>query len=430
LRRTGAVISILALAVIVAAAALWLIRAPEILPLNAPPASSGFAPSLVARGAQLAAAGACNSCHTVGTRSLSGGVRFGTPFGTLYSTNITPDPRAGIGLWSETAFVRAMRMGVSRDGNQLYPVFPYDHFRLLSDADLHALYAWTMTRAPLRSEPRGNALHFPFNVRPLLKLWKLFFLKAPMQSAADSSARGIYLTEGLAHCGACHTHRNLLGAERDSDPLSGGEVDGWEAYALNGQSVAPVPWTADALFKYLHDGWDAEHGVAYGPMAAVIAELRHAAPSDVREIARAVAARMPRRAAAAPPSAAAPDRSSRGAAVFAATCVNCHDGSRTLPFGGIALQYSSAVSSPSPRNLIRLVLHGIAATDGVPSAIMPGFDGAISDEDLMSLLQYVRVQFSQRPAWGDLEQEIAGVRKAGAGEEPHRAEPGALRDGD
>jgi mono/diheme cytochrome c family protein len=255
-----------------------------------PPGPLTFDAALVKRGRDLAAIGNCNDCHTVrGAKNFAGGLPVPTPFGTIFSSNITPDAETGIGRWSEAAFRRAMRSGVNREGQHLYPTFPYDHFTNVSDEDDRALYAFLMTRQPVRAPARENQLSFPFNQRFAIAGWKLLFLRHgtyqpdPRQSAEWN--RGAYLVEGLAHCGACHTPRNALGAERNSAQFAGGDVDNWHAYALNDQSHAPVPWDADALFAYLRDGWHPDHGTARGPMAEVVRNLSSVPSSDVRAIA-------------------------------------------------------------------------------------------------------------------------------------------------
>ena len=235
-----------------------------------------------------------------------------TPFGTIYSSNITPDAETGIGRWSEAAFRRAMRSGVDRDGQHLYPTFPYDHFTNVSDEDDRALYAYLMTRQPVRAPARENQLSFPLDQRVVIAGWKLLFLRrGTYQPDSTKSAewnRGAYLVEGLAHCGACHTPRNALGAERASAPFAGGDVDNWHAYAINAQSPAPVPWDADALFAYLRDGWHPDHGVARGPMAEVVSNLSSVPDSDVRAIATYMAGVF---------GAPTPDRKRRGEEVLA-----------------------------------------------------------------------------------------------------------------
>src|SRR5687768_14305547 len=190
-----------------------------------PPPRAAFDADVIAKGAQLAAMGNCNVCHTApGGKAYAGGRPLKTPFGTVYGTNITPDPETGIGRWSEAAFARAMREGLDREGRHLYPVFPYDHFTKMTDEDIRALYAFVMTRQPVRAETPPNELPFPFNVRSAIGVWKHLYFEPgrfrpdPAQSAEWN--RGAYLAEGLGHCGACHTPRNLVGAEKKSQDFA------------------------------------------------------------------------------------------------------------------------------------------------------------------------------------------------------------------
>src|SRR4051812_27637264 len=261
------------------------------------PDTASFGPDLVKHGAQLAAVGNCIACHTVpGGKAFAGGLAVPTPFGTIYSTNITPDEPTGIGAWSEGAFRRAMREGTDRDGIHLYPAFPYDHFTLVSDEDDRALYAYLMTRQPVEATAPRNDLVFPLNIRPLVAAWDLLFLEEgpyrPDPGQSDEWNRGTYLAEGLGHCGACHTPRNPLGAERRAAAFSGGEAEGWVAYAINSQSPAPIPWNRDSLAFYLRHGFHQEHGVSRGPMAEVTGNLAGLPDQDVAAIATYVASLM------------------------------------------------------------------------------------------------------------------------------------------
>jgi mono/diheme cytochrome c family protein len=317
-----------------------------------PPAPQSFDSALVKRGRDLAAIGNCNDCHTVrGGKDFAGGLPVPTPFGTVYSSNITPDPETGIGRWPEAAFRRAMQSGVDRDGRHLYPTFPYDHFTHVSDEDDRALYAYLMTRRPVHAPARENQLSFPFNQRVAVAGWKLLFLRhgAYQPDAAKSAEwnRGLYLVEGLAHCGACHTPRNALGAEKARDAFGGGDVDNWHAYAINRHSPAPVPWDADALFIYLRQGFHPDHGVARGPMAQVVSNLSEVPESDVRAIAIYMAdmfgAPTPDRKRSADEvlaqakSAPAPSPSSgnaAGASIYAAACAACHGSDGRRPMAG------------------------------------------------------------------------------------------------
>ena len=200
-----------------------------------------------------------------------------TPFGTVYATNITPDPDTGIGQWSEAAFRRAMRDGIDRAGHHLYPVLPYPHFTRASDDDIAAMYAFLMTRTAVHATPPPNELPFPLNHRFLLAGWNLLFLSPgpwhPDPAHDATWNRGDYLVEAIGHCGACHTPHNALGAEKASQALAGGEAEDWYAPPLQAASPATQPWTQDALANYLRTGFDAHHGAAAGPMTAVTEEL-------------------------------------------------------------------------------------------------------------------------------------------------------------
>jgi len=408
----------------------------EIAPI-ARPDSASFDPQSVMRGAELAAAGNCIACHTVpGGKAFAGGLALPTPFGTIYSTNITPDEATGIGRWSEAAFQRAMRKGVDRGGNRLYPVFPYDHFTLVSDADDRALYAYLMTRQPVAATPPRNGLPFPLNIRPLMAAWNLLsFKEGPFEPDARQSAewnRGAYLAQGLGHCGACHTPRNALGAEKRSQAFSGGEAEGWVAYAINGASPAPIPWDKDSLAFYLRHGFHQEHGISRGPMAEVTGNLAGLPDDDVAAIAtyivslmgtpstdrqkqveqlRNIASGGTVEAAASGDSQGLPGATQdRGAAIYRSACATCHESRRPLPFGGLAFDLSTAVHAPNPQNIVNVVLFGLPPADGESSAVMPAFGGALSDGDVVALLQHLRRTFTQAPDWDGLQKQVADTR--------------------
>jgi mono/diheme cytochrome c family protein len=395
-----------------------------------PPGRGSFDQALVSEGARLAAVGNCTSCHTKpGGSSFAGSFAVPTPFGTIYSSNITPDPETGIGRWSQAAFNRAMREGVRRDGSHLYPAFPYDHFTNVSDDDNKALYAFLMTRPAVRQMPPPNDLPFPINVRLVLAGWKLlFFHEGAYENVASQSAewnRGAYLVNGLGHCGACHTPRNLLGAEKAGSHFAGGVAEGWSAYALNEASPAPVPWTVDAVSDYLRKGWHPDHGVANGPMGEVTGNLGPLPDSDIHAIATYVVSLMgtpsaqrtqqgeeARKAAGQPQPIAvsAETPAGRGAAIYQAACATCHDGSRPQPFGGLNFHLSSAINAPDPQNVINTVLFGLPAASGRQSAIMPGFAASMTDAEIGDLLAYLRENFAKKPAWSDAAQKIADTR--------------------
>jgi mono/diheme cytochrome c family protein len=424
-RILASVIAIIVLAAAVAAfAVIW---RPAIAAID-PPAPASFDAALVKRGRMLAAIGNCSDCHTVrGAKAFAGGLPVPTPFGTIYSSNITPDPETGIGRWPEAAFRRAMRSGVDRDGRHLYPTFPYDHFTNVSDDDDRALYAYLMTRPPVHAPARANELPFPLDQRFVIAGWKLLFLRHGTVQPDDRKTaewnRGAYLVEGLAHCGACHTPRNALGAERKSVQFAGGDVDNWHAYAINAQSPSPVPWDADALFIYLRDGWHPDHGVARGPMAQVVSNLSSVPESDIRAIATYMADQFgtptpdrKRRGdeALTQAKSSAPQASTTnaaGAAIYAAACAGCHETGRPLPYGGVNLGLSTAISAPDARNAANIVLSGVRPIEGERSPIMPGFAASMDDGQIAALLNYLRARFSGQPAWTEIAKTIEDARR-------------------
>lgn len=419
----------------------------EIAPVE-PPARSTFDTALITRGAQLAAIGDCNACHTAPEgRAYAGGFPLHTQFGTIHGTNITPDAQTGIGRWSQAAFTRALREGVDREGRHLYPAFPYDHFTLLGDDDINALYAFFMTREPVRAERPVNDLPFPLNIRTMVAGWKLLFLeRAAFQPDPAQSAewnRGAYLVQGLGHCGACHTPRNALGAEQKKQYLAGGDIEGWHAPAINAASPAPVPWTAESLFQYLRHGASDRHEVAAGPMAPVVHNLGGVPESEVRAIATYVASvigpadaqrqqRADKAIAIARSAQAAvgeyvpePDKQVRastdakvhsGAPLYAGSCASCHGSAQRPPGAASAdalhLSLSSSVSMRTPTNLIRIILQGMAPPDGERGSFMPGFAGAYTDAQIASIVSYLRASYSDGPEWRDVEREVRDVRQS------------------
>jgi nicotinate dehydrogenase subunit B len=388
-----------------------------------------FSEATIARGRQLAALGDCAVCHTELNGVLNAGGRpLETPFGTIYSTNITPDIETGIGAWSYPAFERAMREGIHRDGRQLYPAFPYTHFARTTDADLQALYAFLMAQTPVRAEPRKNALAFPFNWRPLLAGWNaLFHRDGAFEADATKSAtwnRGAYLVESLGHCSACHSPRNALGAEKTNAYLAGGFAEGWEAPALTSLSQAPIPWSEDELFAYLRSGESRFHGVAAGPMAPVVKELATLPDEDIRAMAvylgsfnanaisqpdqNALAARLESQTLA-----RAAAVSSFGARLYEGACAVCHQVGGPPLFGSRpSLALNSNVHAAVPDNLIQVILHGIASPVSSDLGYMPGFKDSMTDDHIAELVSYLRRQFApDKPAWTDVPAAVNRIRQ-------------------
>ena len=406
---------------------------PAIAPI-ARPAPSAFDPALVRQGALLVSAGYCSTCHTAaGGAPLAGGYPIDTQFGTIYSTNITPDVETGIGAWSETAFRRAMREGVRRDGAHLFPAFPYDHFTRLTDADIAALYAYLMTQPPVRAPARGNTVPFPLNIRMLQAGWKLlFFRPVPFSpnSAKDATwNRGAYLAEGLSHCGACHTPRNGLGAENKDRTYAGGLIDGWIAPPLDRTNPSPVPWSRDELTAYLSTGVSRFHGTAAGPMAAVPRGLSRLPQSDIEAIAtyfadRNGSAALAAQGAAAIGQAQVANRVGTGlqyapaARLYTAACASCHYNGASGPNPlRPDLALNSAVNLDDPTNLIRVVLYGIDARDGAPGVVMPAFGRGFTNADVARIAAYLRATRTNKPAWPDLEAKVAAIRAQDRGQQ-------------
>ena len=394
----------------------------------APPLANEFAADAIARGEMLAGVGDCVVCHTAhGGKPFAGGLPLTSGFGTIYSTNITPDPDTGIGRWSEAAFARAMHEGVARDGSHLFPAFPYDHYTKVRDDDVKALYAFFMTREPVRAEAKSSTLPFPLNVRALQAGWKLLFFRdgvfRPDPAKSDEWNRGAYLAEGLGHCSACHTPRNSLGAEKPSAAYAGAMVDGWLAPALTSANPAPMPWTDDELAGYLGTGATALHGSAAGPMSPVVHEgLAKLSEADVRAIATYFAERndSQSRASTAQQTLAktmtlahrdARGDSSDGADLYVAACESCHYNGGAMPLTvRPELALNSALTGPDPANLIHVILDGISKPAGMPIVFMPGFAHSFSDADIATLAAYLRRTRTSEPPWQDLQATIAKLR--------------------
>ena len=381
------------------------------------------------RGRELAALGNCVTCHTSAQgKPNAGGLGIQTPFGTVYSTNLTPDPQTGIGLWSQQAFNRAMREGISRDGHHLYPAFPYTSFTRINDEDLAALYGWLMSQEPVRQATPETKLAFPFSLRPVMAFWNALYLTPgpsakPVQTEVERSPawlRGEYLVNGLGHCSACHTSRDALGGERSGLAyLSGATVDGWQAPALNARSPSPVPWTETAFYDYLRNGHSVEHGSASGPMAPVVRQLAQVPDTDIAAMAHYLASfQAPvtgQTAQAYIAQAAASEPLLLGPAqrMFQAACASCHhdgDGPRLIGVN-IPLALSTGMHSAQPDNVIRVILEGIRKPASDQIGFMQGFAKQFDDQQLSELLAYMRSRFAPtQPSWQNLEQKIGVIR--------------------
>jgi nicotinate dehydrogenase subunit B len=427
----GAFASAAAMAAAVVSIAALALPWRSIAPIARPDPST-YSAATIAKGRQLAALGDCAVCHTRANGAINAGGRpLQTPFGIIYSTNITPHVETGIGAWSYPAFERAMREGIHRDGKHLYPAFPYNHFAKTADADLQALYAYLMAQPAVKSVSPETRLAFPFNLRPLMAGWNALFHNSatyapdPAQSAAWN--RGAYLVEGLGHCGACHSPRNPLGAERAEAYLAGGFAEGWEAPPLTSLSQAPIPWNEDELFAYLRSGESRFHGVAAGPMAPVVKELAALPDDDIRAMAvylgsfnekpigkaaqDALAAKLESSAGMQAVSASSP-----GARLYDGACAVCHKVGGAPLFGSRpSLALNSNLHSTAPDNLIQVILHGIAAPVSSDLGYMPGFKDSFNDRQVAELVSYLRRQFApDKPPWTGIDAAIRRLRQATA----------------
>jgi mono/diheme cytochrome c family protein len=250
---------------------------------------------LVARGAYLANAADCETCHTDKEhhgQPYAGGRALATPFGTFYSPNITPDPETGIGSWSEAQFLRALRLGVRPDGANYFPVFPYPSFTKITDQDARAIKAYLFSLPAVRQANRTHDVSFPFSWRFLQTGWKLlFFNPGPFRPAPERSAaynRGAYLVTALAHCGECHTPRNWFGA-MESDRFLAGNPNGPDGKRVPNITSDPKTgigkWSEDEIVGLLTDGHTPEFDFVSGAMGEVVTTTARLSEEDRRAIA-------------------------------------------------------------------------------------------------------------------------------------------------
>ena len=386
----------------------------EIAPIARPDPGS-FDKAVVERGRVLANYGDCFACHArPDGPPFAGNLPLKTPFGTIHTTNITPDVDTGIGTWSREAFRRSMKDGVDRKGRHLYPAFPYDHFTKVKDADIDAIYAYLMAAVePVRETTRGNDFGFPYSIRATLAVWKFLFLDTtpfrPDPSKDVEWNEGAYLVEGLGHCAACHSPRNFMGA-RTTPAYGGGSAEGWYAPPLNKDNLSQQPWTKVELVVYLMDGWHARHGMAAGPMTPVVDALHRQNEIDVFTIAayvgtlragekpidtdvmRTAALKLEWGNPEAPP---VPPEFSAGAKVFEARCAQCHrSNGATVP---LALQTS--IHAPAPDSVVQAIRHGIRPPVGALGRSMPAFGEQVSEAELSALVRFLRARFSAKSPW-------------------------------
>ena len=362
----------------------------------------------VSRGRYLTDAADCQACHTIeGGLPFAGGRAFKTRFGTLYSSNITPDRETGIGAWSAGDFLRAVHKGVRPDGTHLYPAFPYAAYTYLTDDDVQAIWAYLRSVPAVKNPIPANDLAFPFNQRWLMGIWSGLFNPdrrfAPNARQSPEWNRGAYLAEGLAHFGDCHTPRNLLQALDNRRKFSGALTAGWRAYNITGHPMTGVgAWSDDDLAQYLAAGHAANHGTASGPMGeAVDLSLSRLVPSDIRALVTYIRSIPPiassdfpavrtKAADAIPWSGAEVSTESLGKQVFAGACAGCHGWTGASPLVDRAtLVGSRAVNDPTAVNVVQMVLSGSAGG-------MPAFGAAYSDAEIAAVANYVTARFGAK----------------------------------
>ncbi|WCM91609.1 cytochrome c [Acidovorax sp. NCPPB 2350] len=384
---------------------------------DGPPAAPATA-QVIARGEYLARAGNCMACHTAaGGAPFAGGRGIETPFGTVYSSNLTPDPETGLGAWSGVAFWRALHHGRSRDGRLLYPAFPYPSYTHVTREDSDALHAYLRSLPPVRQPGRPHALDFPYGTQAALAVWRALFFRpgglAPDPGRPAAWNRGRYLVQGLGHCAACHSPRNALGATRDAGALRGGliPVQNWYAPALDTPREAGVAdWPVDEVVALLRDGVSPRATVT-GPMAEVVfRSTQYLDDADLRAMAEYLRALPDAREGAEPAAPApAPPRTAmeRGATLYTRHCAECHgDAGQGRPGAFPALAGNRAVLLGDPTNVVRTILQGgyAPATAGNPRPHgMPPFTQVLGDDEVAAVATFVR------NAWGNQAPGVATI---------------------
>jgi mono/diheme cytochrome c family protein len=370
-------------------------------------AQTSHAQDAVARGRYLAVLGDCAGCHTAGHGApFAGGLTFSTQFGTLYSSNITPDKQTGIGNWTADQFYRALHEGVAPGGKHLYPAFPYFYFTLLNRADTDALFAFLKTQKPVHSVPPANKLNFPFNFRFLMVFWNWLFLDEgaykpnPAKSAAWN--RGAFIVKGLGHCAACHTPKNILFGDETDKALTGTVVEDWFSANLTGNPHGGLgKWSRADIVRYLATGIN-KYATAAGTMQEkVSSSTSHMTDADRNAIAVYLKS-LPGKAT---PSSEKPDPQimGQGEDVFVATCQECHQAPGIPDMPGTHLPVypklagDTLVMGRDSTTVVRIILEGAASPttpNARPTFEMPGF-AALSNEDIAAVATYIR------NAWGN-----------------------------
>lgn len=376
-----------------------------------PPAN---ADEQIRRGEYLARAGNCMACHTSrGGQEYAGGRAIATPFGNIYSSNITPDTETGIGDWTSDDFWRALHNGKSKDGSFLYPTFPYPNYTKVTRADSDAIYAHFRTLAPVRQENKEPELRFPYNQRILLAFWRTLYF-TPGEFEADQRQtpewnRGAYLVQGLGHCAACHTPRNALGGTVAEGDLAGGMIPmlNWYASSLTSDTETGLGyWTVKDIADLLKTGVSRQ-GAVFGSMAEVVSSsLQHLSQNDINTMALYLKA-LPKNGNPQPPAPpalppAAEATLKQGAKLYEQHCAECHkaDG-KGAPPAYPPLAGNVSLSVGPPLNPVRVVLNGgfPPSTGGNPRPYgMPPFSSNLNDAEIASIVSYIRTSWGNKGA--------------------------------
>lgn len=373
-------------------------------------------PQQIAQGAYIARAGNCAACHTArGGADYAGGLGIATPFGTVYTSNLTPDAETGLGRWTPGIFWRAMHHGRSADGHLLVPVFPYTSYTQVSRADSDALFAYLRSVPAVAQTNRPHELAFPYGSQAALAVWRALFFRAaefahePAQTAQWN--RGAYLVRGLGHCAACHAERNLLGASSGALALQGGVIpmQHWYAPSLASSREAGVAdWDTAQVVALLKNG-TSDHGSVMGPMADVVfGSTQHLADADLEAMAVFLKA-LPQQPLAPRTTAKAPEPSqfSSGKKIYAEHCAACHGEQGEGALGAYpALEGNRVVTLDNNANLVQTVLHGgyPPATAGNPRPYgMPPFEQTLDGPQIAAVLSYIR------HAWGHAASPVSAL---------------------
>jgi mono/diheme cytochrome c family protein len=393
---------VVAIAVLAVALIAWLNLREE---AGAPAVSSAADPR---RGAYLVRVGNCIACHTErGGTPFAGGRAIETPFGTVYSSNLTPDKATGLGDWSAADFWRALHHGRSRDGRLLAPAFPYSNYTLVAREDSDAIFAYLRTLPPAQHPAKEHKLRWPYSTQAALAVWRAMYFSPgtyePDKSKPAEWNRGAYLVKGLGHCSACHAPRNALGASSDMMDLSGGVIpmQNWYAPSLASKGEAGVAdWDPAQVEKLLRTGV-APRGSVLGPMAEVVLQsTQYLDDADARAMAVFLKA-LPQREGEPVKAPDLPVRiAERGALVYRNRCAQCHgDNGEGVPNAYPALAGNRAVNLSVTANLVQVVLGGgfPPATAGNPRPFgMPPYATVLSDEDVAAVLSHIRMSWGNR----------------------------------